>query len=198
MFGDGPQIDSPIGPLPDFPRIYGDDGLLSPRYAYLLWSECLYRADSMGEQLNEIRDVEPLSSGLDWGLPPSAERHLTREFAERLVQCFRDLADRLATGAWGSGRLAACTGDELALQFALDDVEVRVAEPRDDGPMAVFEGSLHDDPEFDVNFYRNALVDDADVLLLYDPSIDGFEADTTIVRQTSVVNLRPSDWFVAF
>ena len=44
--------------------------------------------------------------------------------------------------------------------------------------------------------YRNALLDDCDVELLFDPALDGIESDQLFALQLNPVHLHPTERFL--
>lgn len=198
--GDTPWVDTPLGRVPDFARIYRHrTDVLTPRFAFELWRECLYHADVRREDIERVREGRLRADQLQWGLPPVAMRSITVEFASRFAQCFQDLAQRLATRSWGfEDGLPGCTGEELALHMVFDTLHDRLHGEMADGAANEFVGELRDDPDRDVDFYRDVLFADEDVLTLYDPALDGLEHDARIGAWSGLANLHPSQWFLPF
>ena len=64
-----------------------------------------------------------------------------------------------------------------------------------DGFHKMFPKTRYDD---DVGLHRDALLDDHDVALLFDPALDGVENDKLIARQLNTVHLHPTEWFLPF
>ena len=46
--------------------------------------------------------------------------------------------------------------------------------------------------------YRDALLHDCDVELLFDPALDGVESDQLFLLQLNPVHLHPTEWFLPF
>jgi hypothetical protein len=49
----------------------------------------------------------------------------------------------------------------------------------------------------DVDWWREVLLQDLDVLMLFDPSLDGVE-DSDVSRELRLINLHPTQWFLPF
>ena len=118
-----------------------------------------------------------------------------QEFIRRLVEAARDLRNRVATATFPDRRLATCTAQEFIIHIALDRLEDDLAQIRHgihfDGFHKVFPKTRYDD---DVGLYRDALLDDRDVELLFDPALDGVESDQLIALQLNPVHLHPTEW----
>ena len=129
-------------------------------------------------------------------LPPIARRMADDVWMERFVVCFEGIAARLAGGRFASSQLASCTGEEMALHLVIDSAEAAVSDetiPLDD--------SLPADPERDRDFEwaREVLFRDHDVLLLFNPSLDGIEDnDSDLSQRHMFANLHPRRWFLPF
>lgn len=50
----------------------------------------------------------------------------------------------------------------------------------------------------DAGLYRDALLHDCDVELLFDPALDGVESDQLFLLQLNPVHLHPTEWFLPF
>jgi hypothetical protein len=184
-----PMTVDPFAGSPDFARLYGDpDSALSPRMASQLWTTAIYLADTYAD--SEMSDL------LKQELPPIARRMADDVWMERFVVCFEGIAARLAGGRFASSQLASCTGEEMALHLVIDSAEAAVGDetiPLDD--------SLPADPERDRDFEwaREVLFRDHDVLLLFNPSLDGIEDnDSDLSQRHMFANLHPRRWFLPF
>lgn len=163
-------------------------GPISPRMALHLW--CAARA------IVDHAIVEPSSVG--GGLPVVA-----RPFAHhpgwltQLAGAYRMVRDRIALGAFP---LARCTGEEFALHIvisyaAMADAQGVGPEPEDYGLQLI--------PEPDDDDYaaaHDALFADEDILMLFDPLLDGIEDVNSDVNQRLALGpyLHPSRWFDPF
>ena len=184
-----PMTVDPFEDSPDFARLYGGtDSPLSPRMASKLWTTAIHFADTYAD--SDVTDL------LKRELPPIARLMADDVWMERFVACFDDLAARLAHGRFASSQLASCTGEEMALHLVIDSAEAGVSDdvtPLDD--------SLPGDPERDCDFEwaREVLFRDHDVLLLFNPSLDGIEDnDSELSQRHMFANLHPRRWFLPF
>lgn len=182
---------------PDFAALYepvGPEGwMVTPRMAYWLWSTALFLADTWRENANDPEAVADL-------LPSVARPHARGEWYERFGRCFDDLAERIATGEANDERLAKCTGDELALHLVIEHAEAHL----NDGVIGLHIAAAqalpdHGDDDSDFDAMRDVLFEDHDVLMLYNPALDGIEDPTSgLSDQTRTTNLHPRDWFEPF
>lgn len=186
---------SPSGP--DFVALYEprfkSGGNLTPRMAYWLWSASLFLADTF--RLNRDRPELLLLE-----LPPIARPFAKPEWLDRFCACFQHLGERVAAGDGDQGSLASCTAEELALHLVIDLAEgfLRdgVTGPDTDEVSALPE---HGDADSDFESMRELLFEDHDVLMLFNPSLDGIEdAQSDLDQFARPVNLHPRDWFKPF
>lgn len=182
---------------PDFAALYEADhsrgARVTPRMAYWLWHACIYLADTW-------RDGRDDPAVLVDQLPPLARPLAHSEWFDRFTDCFDELASRMAAGDGDRERLATCTGEEMALHIAVDLAEAFVTDGLL-GPDVGRVSSLPDHGDADRNFekMRDLLFTDHDVLILFDPSMDGAEIpDSEIDRVERYANLHPRDWFKPF
>lgn len=163
-------------------------GPLGPRMALHLW--CAARA------IVERANVEP--SSVVAGLPVTA-----RPFAQNpawvacLADAYRMVRDRLAVGAFP---IARCTGQEFALHIVIS--YAAMADAQGVGPVPEDYG-LQLIPEPDDDDFAEAhgvLFDDADILMLFDPVLDGIEDPDSEANQRLGLGpyLHPSHWFEPF
>lgn len=172
---------------PDFARLYAGPGSpMSPRMASRLWAAAVLLADTYQGQLHLLKRT----------LPPIAQRVVDEAWMERFVACFDSLALRLERGEADAMQISTCTAEEMALHLVIDAAEG-----------ATRDGSLVNDPslpvhpdrdgEFDA--VRELLFGDHDVLLLFDPTLDGIEApDWDPNEHQLFANLHPTAWFLPF
>jgi len=153
-----------------------------------LWAAALFLADTHrnGSQ----------SGLLMRELPPIAQRLADDAWMRRFASCFDLLAGRLARGGFLPEELASCTAEEMALHLVVDVAENFVSEgilpPEDQLPG-------YGEADADFEWAREVLFRDHDVLMLFDPSLDGIEDETgEIQEQYRFANLHPRDWFVTF
>ena len=182
--------------MPAFPDLYRKRPLgIRPRTAYYFWFELTALCDDWAMAL----DGQPFYvQALIDTLPRVAQLHADEEFIQRLVEAARDLRNRVSTATFPDRRLATCTAQEFIIH-ALDRLEDDLAEIRDvihfEGFHKMFPKTRYDD---DVGLYCDALLDDGDVELLFDPALDGVESDQLIALQLNPVHLDPTEWFLPF
>jgi hypothetical protein len=173
---------------PDFGALYRDGGVVSPSMAAYLWANLLF----LGFIWDETADSPDAKAGgwLD-DLPPVAAAAADTVWLKRFARCFRDLADRIASGELMEPT-PRCTGEEMALHLALDSLQDALTSA--DGIRFDLPGYAitHDD----IHEAREVLFEDHDVLLLFDPGHDGIESDLADPRR--FINLHPSRWFLPF
>lgn len=190
-----PDTSPDTEPVPDFGALYepgyARGARMTPRIAYSGWHSCIYLADTWRDGRD---DPEPLVESL----PPLARPLAHGEWYDRFADCFDHLADRIAAGGGDQERLATCTGEEMALHLAIDLAEALAT----DGLLDVDAvSSLPDHGEDDRDFetMRSLLFIDHDVLILFDPVMDGAEIPGgELERVERYANLHPRDWFKPF
>lgn len=193
MEPDTPEHGSPAVFLEPYEANHARGAALTPRLAYWLWDSCSYLGDMCREACDEPGLIHEL-------LPPIARPYARAEWLERFADCFDALATRIAAGEGDSEKLAACTGEELALHLAIAQMESHLADELigpDVGPAEFLPN--HGDDDYDFEALRDLLFTDHDVLMLYDSSIDGFEDEAGQAWQVArYANLHPRDWFKPF
>ena len=173
---------------PDFAALYephvdGDGWQMTPRMACYLWSSGLYLVD-------EWRTSGPKS--LAKILPPVARAYAqNRAWRQQFVAGFTRLAERI-TSLDDDSVLARCTAEELALHLTINLAEAHL---RDGAfsPAAVRHLPAHGSADEDFNWMREVLFEDHDVLMLFNPTLDGIEDDAD-----GNSSLHPRDWFQPF
>lgn len=187
--GEAPEEDDE----PDFAAVYephvdGDGWQMTPRMAWRLWTSAVYLAD-------DWRYTRP-SGPLD-ALPPIARPYFReRSWRQQFISSFERIAERIA-GIDGDGDgdgdcLARCTAEELAPHFTINLAE-------DDfindaiSPAGVGHLPSHGAQDEDFNWMREVLFEDHDVLMLFNPALDGVENSCD-----GNASLRPRDWFRPF
>lgn len=176
--------------LPDFTALYGSDGSLTPRMAYRMWSGALASGDTWRLARDDPRwlidDLPPIAR--PWAIPVSP-------WLDRFVSGFYDIADRIALGSVAEDALTTCTGDEMALHLVIDFAEAEFESGTDafDERIALLPALGDSDTDFESA--RDVLLRDDDVLMLFDPSLDGVDDPDSGYR---TVNLHPERWFLPF
>lgn len=172
-----------------FAAMYGGaDSLLSPRLAWSLWAAAVMLADAYADE--DSWDL------LKDALPPLAQRAADGAWMARFVLTFDAIASGLARGRPDPSRLAACTGEEMALHLVIDQADSL----SNDGASSPPE-SLPEDAERDGDFERarDVVFRDHDVLLLFDPAFDGLDdPESELQERFRFANLHPRRWFLPF
>lgn len=173
----------------NFAAIYGAaSSLLSPRMARHLWAAALMLDYTYGDE--EAWDMLKLD------LPPIAQPVADPVWMERFVRCFDDIAARLSDGRSDPIRLTTCTGEEMALHVVIDHAEDWLNDEVLSTPESLPEDSERDE---DFESARDVLFRDHDVLLLFDPSLDGIDdPESELDKRFRFANLHPSRWFLPF
>jgi len=177
--GDGDEV-------PDFATLYGTLDL-SPTMAAKLWTVAVMIGDSFTEGMGEIWLAD---------LPTVAKQFADEAFIAAFAARFEVLAQRIAAGLQETTDITTCTADEVALHMVID----RAEELEDEG---LFCGGWIDalEQQADDDFLgaEDMLFRDFDVLLLFDPSLDGVEdPDSEAYQAEGFENLHPRDWFKTF
>lgn len=172
------------------------------------------------EDWQRERYLPMLERALDWcadtwmddQLPPMARLSAQDDvWRERFSQCFLDLAAKCRKGEWP---FPGCTGEEMALHLALveDEFDVDaddVLSPTNPKgwtinydravPIQHTDGTkgwrVYGLMEEDAEFLKDLLLEDEDVLMLFDMQNDGFQNNNPAM---GYANLNPPDWFVPF
>ncbi|HUP86911.1 MAG TPA: hypothetical protein VM143_14730 [Acidimicrobiales bacterium] len=176
---------------PDFESLYlphvdGDGWQMTPRMASHLWGAATILGD---EWRTCITDPELLAENL----PPVARPYAhNRSWLEQFIEGFDRLAERLG-GPGDSDCLARCTAEELALHLTINTAEASIADGVVD---SVWVDHLPDHGRADQDFdwMRQVLFEDHDVLMLFDPALDGLEHSPGV----GTAYLHPRDWFQLF
>lgn len=129
-------------------------------------------------------------------VPPCAQRFThDEEFCERMKRSAHYLAEQLASGR-SDAVIARCTADEVNLAMALSDTSwiVEVTGPV---PPVLSEASVRG-LESDAEAASDILFNDHDVLMLWNPMLDGIENDAETLAHLGSAGLHPSRWFEPF
>jgi hypothetical protein len=179
-----------VSDVPDFRSIYCDSSL-SPRMAARLWAvaEILYDDFHLG-----------LADDIVSQLPPIARLHADERFVTAFASRFAVIAKRLAEGLDCLEWIATCTADEMAVHLILahaEDLSI-TSEPAWIETLPGRDPD-EDEDEDDFDLLVDLLFQDTDVLMLYNPALDGIEdPDSPIGQQLGIANLHPNDWFKQF
>lgn len=176
---------------PDFTALYephvdGDGWRMTPRMASHLWGAATILGD---EWRTCITDPELLAENLTPVARPYAQN---RSWLEQFIEGFDRLAERLG-GDGDSDCLARCTAEELALHLTINTAEAYIADGVVDSAW-VDHLPDHGSADQDFDWMREVLFEDHDVLMLFNPSLDGFEHSPDVATSY----LHPRDWFQPF
>ena len=170
------------------------DAMFSPRNAVLMY-ECT-------EFLNDHLRQDGDSWDALKGLLPRIARSKEPQFYARFVEIFDRFNKVLSQGEFPDPK---STAEEMALHIALDEMESRVddAEHIEIGKNEILRFPEYDqslprsEDDFDTEILRMSLLQDQDILNLFEPSLDGIE-DAPDPYNLNLVNLHPTKWFDPF
>jgi hypothetical protein len=175
---------------PDFAKLFGTGGSLTPRMGCRLWSGALTCGDTWRLAREDPRwlidELPPIAR--PWARPASP-------WLDRFISCFYDLADRIAVADVAEDSLTTCTGDEMALHLVIDFAEAEFDSGMDTEVDTLCNLPIRGHPDADFELVRDALLQDNDVPMLFDPSLDGIDEPDSGHR---TVNLHPNRWFLPF
>lgn len=174
-----------VSDVPDFASLYSDSEL-TPRSAAKVW----FIAELIYDEFHQGFGEEILST-----LPPLARRHADERFESAFTSRFATVAKRVAEGLPWLESIATCTADEMVVHVILsmlDDIDELV------DPDWIERIPAHEDDD-QVDWLEDLLLQDTDVLMLYNPALDGIEdPDSPVNQQLGIANLHPNDWFKPF
>ena len=155
-------------------------------------------ADMANQALKEITD-RPVDLGDDYAFVFSDLPVLTWrqdvQWRRQMIRCFDDLANDIRAGEWPQ---TTCTGEEMAVHLSIARASSMVV----DDPELVTEfveglPPHHDD--WDWGLCLGVLLEDTDVLFLYEPWSQGIEdSDHHVNQLLRIANLEAADWFEPF
>jgi hypothetical protein len=167
---------------------------MSPRFAYMLWSNSEFLADTF--VLGQMYEDE---------LPPAVLRYLGRldsigqaAWLARFSASFVYFADCAALGVVPYPR---CTGEEMALHILLscvggdiEDLDELYGDNEDFAALPEATRDLADS----LRTAGDSWFEDEDVLMLFNDALDGIEGDEGITEVMGLANLQPASWFLPF
>lgn len=177
---------------PNFADLYRTSEYVTPRMACRLWNAALICADTWRLAAGDVNILLE-------ELPPIARPHATGPWLDRFIAGFDALADRIAAGDVAEEVLTTCTGEEMAVHILID-----FAEGHSNSGLDTHDNQLQQLPErgatdSDFELMRDILLRDNDVLMLFDPSLDGIDdPDNALTAAYRTVNLHPNRWFLPF
>ena len=173
---------------------------LTPRTADLLHSALTLLADEAYDDARELGD-EPLAGqgGLgEWSVFRRLPKITWRcDLAWRLdmARTFDDLAVDLSQGRWPE---PTCTAEEMALHLALAEAPGHLEGANCDTGSRHHGLPTHPD-DYNWDLCAAVLFQDADVLMLFNPALDGIEdPDSYVNKAVRIGDLRPVAWFKPF
>jgi hypothetical protein len=117
------------------------------------------------------------------------------QWRRQMVRCFDDLADDIRAGEWPK---PTCTGEEMAIHLAIGYASSMVV----DDPQLVaefVEGLPPHRDDWNWGLCVDALLEDTDVLFLFEPWSQGIEdSDHHVNQLMGIANLEAEDWFKPF
>lgn len=179
-----------------------DAPVLTPRSAYLLYAGGQLLVDSLRDDFSEAAHGELGSHwALQHTLPPVVLRWLDAQpeelaamWAAKLIAVAATTIARLETGKIPYPR---GTAEEMVLHRIIEEASgyldtLRLSQEGD--PLDTLPEAGEIDTDFD--WLSEVQFEDHDVLLLFEPRLDGIESDDE--NSSRAVNLHPSKWFDAF
>lgn len=174
-----------VSDVPDFATLYDQSGL-SPRMAARLWSvaEIMYD-DALAGAADDLIEQ----------LPPIAQAHADQMFTSAFISRFAVIAKRIARGLRYLEEIATCTADEMAVHIIITYAE-QAYSGRD--PVWIHDLPPRPDKDYEFDWLPELLLQDDDVLMLFNPALDGIEDAGEEYSECRFVNLHPNDWFDEF
>jgi hypothetical protein len=170
---------------------------LTPRTAVALWTVGQLLADQVYDDIAEHGD-DPVSDDGGWNLLASYPRLTWRADAvwrRQAARAFDDLTDDLHAGHHPS---PTCPGEEMALHLMLQMAEAAITDGWGVTPDDLDHLPEHSD-DFAWDLALDVLLQDNDILNLFDERMDGIEdPDTDDNRTSGMGDYRPAAWFRPF
>ncbi|WTO37963.1 sel1 repeat family protein [Streptomyces achromogenes] len=170
----------------------------SPRTLRVLEAALHIEADMSAEGLRRLGEKPVTADRWTGGCfeeLPAQTWNQGLEWRRLMIRAFDDLADDIKAGGVPRPR---CTGEEMALHLALE----HAAAITDDAPDLAeefTEGLPAQPDDYDWFACKDLLFEDHDVLMLYEPWMEGIESpDSAVNQHFGMVHLRPEDWFKPF
>ncbi|MEV6527660.1 hypothetical protein AB0M43_37630 [Longispora sp. NPDC051575] len=180
-----------------FPDVPGKSGWqLTLRTADVLHTALCTLADGAYNDIEAFGGA-PVVEADDWevlGRLPRLAWNMDSGWRRRFARAADDLAADLESGTWPRPR---CSGEELMLHLALADAPDLFADMIDgtDGHEALPARR----GDYDWAKCSEVLFEDSDVMMFFDPGLDGFEDPLDKVnRDHGIGDLRPVRWFDPF
>lgn len=170
---------------------------LTPRTAAALWAVAQIHADFAYDDVQEHGD-DPVTDDGVWAAFNEYPRITWTQDAvwrRQAARAFDDLTADLAAGRLPS---PTCPGEEMALHLMLRSAQAAIADGW--GPTPGLLASLpEDDGDNDWDLTADVLLQDDDILSLFDEQMDGIEdPDSDANRDAGMGDYRPAAWFRTF
>ncbi|MFE1883705.1 tetratricopeptide repeat protein [Streptomyces diastatochromogenes] len=170
----------------------------SARTLCLLEATLALLADMAYDDLEDIGD-RAVDLGDDYAVIFSDMPVITwrqdAQWRRQMARCFDDLAADIRAGRWPQ---PTCTGEEMALHIAIDHASSRVVD-EPERVMEIVDGVPPHHDDWDWGLCIDVLLEDTDVLFLYEPWAQGIEdSDHYINQDMGLANLEAEDWFKPF
>ena len=200
---------SDLGATPDFADLFsvcrcGSDTCdacsgfqLTPRTAAVLWTVAQILADQTYDDIQEHGDA-PISDDGGWTALADYPRITWGQDAVWRRQAARAFDDLTADLEAGPPPLPTCPGEEMALHLMLRTAQAAVDDGWGPSPDKLARLPQHtDDYDWDLAF--DVLLQDDDILNLFDEQLDGIEdPESDDNRTAGMGDYRPEAWFRAF
>jgi hypothetical protein len=170
---------------------------LTPRTAAALWAVAQVHADFAYDDVHQYGDA-PVTDDGGWAAFSEYPRITWTQDAvwrRQAARAFDDLTADLAAGHWPS---PTCPGEEMALHLMLRSAQAAIADGWGPTPDLLAALPPHDG-DYDWDLTSEVLLQDDDILSLFDERMDGIEdPDSDANRDTGMGDYRPSAWFRTF
>ena len=202
-------LDDDAGDEPDFATLFplchcGADDCdacsgyqLTPRTAAALWAVAQIHADFAYDDVQHHGD-DPVTDDSTWAAFSEYPRITWNQDAvwrRQAARAFDDLTTDLATG---HPPQPTCPGEEMALHLMLRSAQAAIVDGWGPTPDMLAALPEHDD-DYDWALALEVLLQDDDILSLFDEQYDGIEdPDTDANRQSGMGDYRPAAWFRTF
>ncbi|MFF5074229.1 hypothetical protein ACFY2R_24255 [Micromonospora olivasterospora] len=170
---------------------------LTPRTAAVLWTVAQILADHGYDDV-QLHGDEPITDGGEWRVFGDYPRITWRQDAvwrRQAARAFDDLAEDLEAGREPQ---PTCPGEEMAFHLMLQAAQAALADGW--GPSGDLLARLpeHAD-DYDWDMVSEVLLQDDDILHLFDVHLDGIEdPETEQNRYMGIGDYRPDAWFRPF
>ncbi|MEU9246948.1 hypothetical protein [Streptomyces sp. NPDC048385] len=164
------------------------------------WHDLLAHGDRVFARPDDEEDAWELEESFLLQLPPLCDGQ-SAAWRLAMVRAVQNLADELRSGR---APLPTCTAEELAFHLILSEAQT-VLDYLDDNDGYAHDVGLPAGDQFTVrhrtfDHWREAFLQDEDVLLHYDQALAGIAADPDhpVSQQAGTGDLRPRAWFAPF